>query len=80
MNYHISWLESAIKGLKESNSQINSINGDMTIGEFLYLCSSEELNNAIEVEEEPEIQTYIDNNKVAKLSEKDISDMIKNLI
>jgi len=47
--YHISWIELAIKKLKESNIEVNSINGDMTIEEFLLKYVEEELDNVIKL-------------------------------
>jgi len=48
MTYHISWLESAVKKLKESNA-VNAIDGDMTIGEFIEEFQQGELDKVIKL-------------------------------
>ena len=47
MNYHISWLESAIVKLKKSNIKVNAVNGDMTIEEFIKEFQQEELDKVV---------------------------------
>jgi len=48
-NYHISWLELAIQKLKESE-ETSSVNGDMTIEEFLQKYIGDELDSVIKLE------------------------------
>ena len=47
MIYHISWLESAIVGLREDNENVSSVNGDMTIDEFIREYCGEELDKVV---------------------------------
>jgi len=48
MIYHISWLESAIEELRKSDLS-STVNGNMTIEEFIREFMSEELDSAIKL-------------------------------
>jgi len=50
MNYHISWLECAIVRLREDNTKVSAVNGDMTIEEFIREFCGEELGKVIKLE------------------------------
>jgi len=47
MFYHISWLECAIVKLREDNIKTSSVNGDMTIEEFIRELYGDELDKVI---------------------------------
>jgi len=47
MIYHISWLEQAIVRLREDNTKVSSVNGDMTIEEFIREYCGDELDKVI---------------------------------
>jgi len=49
MIYHISWLESAIMKLREDNTKVSTVNGDMTIDEFIREFCGEELDKVIKL-------------------------------
>jgi len=48
MIYHISWLESAIMKIREDNTKVSAINGDMAIEEFIREFCGEELDRVVE--------------------------------
>ena len=50
MNYHVSWLECAIVRLREDNTKVSAVNGDMTIEEFIREFCGEELGKVIKLE------------------------------
>ena len=47
MIYQISWIEHAIVRLREDNEKVSSVNGDMTIEDFIREFCGEELYKVI---------------------------------
>jgi len=47
MIYHVSWLESAIVKLREDNTKVSAVNGNMTIEEFIREFCGEELDKSV---------------------------------
>ena len=50
MIYHVSWLEQAIVKFREDNNKVSSVNGDMTIEEFIREFCGKELGKVIKLE------------------------------
>jgi hypothetical protein len=49
-NYHLSWLEIALNNFKQQHNEVHSINGDMTMDEFIQKWAGEELSKVIKVD------------------------------
>lgn len=48
--YELSWLDYAITNHFKDKSKINSVNGDMTIDEYIKMFCNEELGESIRVD------------------------------
>lgn len=49
-NYHLSWLEIALNHFKQQGYEVHSINGDMTMDEFIKKWAAEELSKVIKLD------------------------------
>ena len=50
MYYHLSWLEIAIENFKNDYTEVHSINGNMTLQEFIEKWASKELQKCINIQ------------------------------